>query len=237
AEEVVFFDVSGRFIASSAWTSRSAEQPEAVVFAEAVAQAREGRLGRELIAGDGSVPASYVFASAVRLADGDVGVVAVRVDLASVEQAWALSKDALIATDEEGRIVMANRADWRGRHLTVAPRAAASPRVVDATARVDALALVPRDRSDFSLVRHVNGRQPREFLHLTQSLAVLGWDVSVLSDTAAAHTQAVKATIIAVLVCLLLAAAGWMALERRSQVLRRMRDDRAAALRLERRVR
>lgn len=235
AQEVVFLDISGRTIASSAWPSQGPHSAGLNMFDTAFHEAMEGRLGRQLLRGDALQAGSYVFASAVRSGGQTVGAVAVRVDLASVEQAWALSKDPLLALDDSGVVVVTNRPSWRGRKVVEAPDGAQNP----------ALAGVPPSpmhlhshlRSSFEIVRLDDGAARLEALRLTKPLAVLGWQVSTLANTQIATSQTSKAWIIAALVCLLITGAGWAALEKRKATVRKMRDDRAAALRLERRVR
>lgn len=233
AREVVFLDALGRPLSSSAWAGRNVSGGPLPEFPSAFAEAMEGRLGRELLPGDAFSTASYVFASAVRTNGIEVGVVAVRVDLASVEQAWALSKDPLVAVDDRGEIIVTNRPQWRGRKfvdITTSELRGRTPSIAD-------ISYQRRSRSGFDLIRLNDGDRTLNALHLAQPLPLLGWTVATFSDTTLAHSQAEKATIIALLACLLLCGIGWVALERRRATLRRMRDDRAAALRLERRVR
>ncbi|MXN65229.1 sensor histidine kinase [Stappia sp. GBMRC 2046] len=235
AQEVVFLDMSGRTIASSAWPSQGPHSAGMQTFDTAFSEAMEGRLGRQLLRGDALRAGSYVFASAVRSGGETVGAVAVRVDLASVEQAWALSKDPLVALDDGGVVVVTNRPSWRGRRMVETTRGV---EYADATSgSPSSIFLDARLRSGFDIVQLDDGAIRLDALRLTKPLTVLGWEVSTLANTQIARSQTSKAWIIAALVCILLAGTGWAALERRKATIRKMRDDRAAALRLERRVR
>ncbi|WP_176222897.1 ATP-binding protein [Aurantimonas sp. 22II-16-19i] len=79
---------------------------------EAIAAARQGRLGRQsLVLPDGE--RAYVFVAPVRRGDSLGGFIALVVDLENVEATWALSKNTVYVTDRSGRIFLSNRRDWR----------------------------------------------------------------------------------------------------------------------------
>jgi two-component system C4-dicarboxylate transport sensor histidine kinase DctB len=70
-----------------------------------------------------------------------------------------------------------------------------------------------------------------------RTLPVLDWRIAAFADLSDAVSQARKATAIAVLLMLLLSGGAWVAADRRQAALRRMRENRLSALRLERKVR
>ncbi|MAU95878.1 MAG: hypothetical protein CMP81_08320 [Fulvimarina sp.] len=79
---------------------------------EAIAAARQGRLGRQsLVLPDGE--RAYVFVAPVRRGASLGGFIALVVDLENVEATWALSKNTVYVTDRSGRIFLSNRRDWR----------------------------------------------------------------------------------------------------------------------------
>ncbi|WP_417772876.1 sensor histidine kinase [Stappia sp.] len=237
AGEVAFFDRDGGLIASSHLVPRLALDYPHDIGLVPFAEALQGRLGRAYKSGTASMPGSYVFASAVRDRTGVVGVVAVRISLAEVEQAWALTAAPIVAFDAEGRIVASNRADWRGRALAgridardvpsrLQPAPVGSPEAADAPVR-----------GAQALVRFRGEEQHGPYLMVQRSLPVLDWHIAAFADTSDARSQTQKATAIAILACLLLSGTAWIAADRRQAALRRMREDRLSALRLERRVR
>ncbi|SDU37295.1 ATP-binding protein [Stappia sp. ES.058] len=232
AQEVAFLDDTGNLIASSYMEPRY-RAPAAQWFASIpLTDAFQGRLGRAYRPGafDGA-PGSYLFASGVRNGVSVAGAVMVRVGLAEVEQAWALSKGPLVAIDAGGRIVATNRADWRGKTfsqvLASAGRLSSGARAtLEAASGEEAVRVGLRD-----------GSVQEPHVMMARRLPVLDWRIVAFSNATDARSQAMKATAIAVLVCLLLSGIGWVAIERRQLAMRRMREDRLAALRLERRVR
>lgn len=235
AQEVAFLDAAGQVLSSSAWPGAPLAPRLKQEFPTAFQEAMEGRLGRELLRGDANRAASYVFATAVRVRGRELGVVAVKVDLAAVEQAWALSKDPLVATDAADEIVVTNRPEWRGRKVRKLAGRAIAPQSGEVSLE-GPIELRAKPSSGFDLVHIDDGARRLDVLRLSQPITVLGWRVATYSDITLARSQATKATIITVLVCLLLAGLGWVMLERRRQTMRRMREERAAAQKLEQRV-
>ena len=235
AREVTFLDTNGTVVASSHLSSRIDPGREEVVDPMPLAEALQGRLGRAYRRGTGGAPGSYVFASAVRDGSVVIGVVAVRVSLAEVEQAWALSPAPILAIDEAGEIVATNRPDWRGQPVVRRLERLGSERVPQSSAGAAADADAAATEAAYVRLRDVPRRGP--FLMMTRTLPVLDWRIAALADTADARSQGDKVAAIAVLVCLLMSGIAWVAAERRVAVMRRMREDRLSALRLERKVR
>lgn len=225
AEEIRFLDAHGNLIASS--------DPKAVgnrfdaEILQAANQAREGRLGRQLLVTNPGQPASYVFAAAVRLDTQVVGIVAARVGLELVEQAWALTRDPVVAVDRSGVIVASNQVAWRGLRIVEGAQA-------EAAGTLQATPVLHGTQQLSSLVGE-DGR--RLYLKVGMPLAVLGWSVAVFADTTLAGREAATATVVAILLCIVASGILWALIERRRQFVQRMRSQRAAALRLERRVR
>lgn len=228
AEEVWFLSLDGAPIASSTSGGVSVTSGGKNAIPTAFRQALQGQLGRELLPGTQTRSASYVFASPVRRDNGLAGVLAVRVSLADVEQAWALSKDPIVAVDAGGTVVVSNVQNWRGRRfsdLDTNLGAVASPVPVETTDAGQSAALAP--------VR----TERRSHLQIATNLPVLGWSVLILADTTEARQQSVWAMVIALLLCVIGAGIVWAMLSRREELARRLRRDRAEAIRLERRVR
>jgi len=226
AEEVWFLDRNGASIISSNTGPEAVATSGSAAIPQAFEQALQGQLGREVLSGSGSVPASYVFASRIRSDPELDGVVAVRVSLADVEQEWALSKDPIVAVDQSGTILVTNIPVWRGRKLS----SILSDRVE--TALLDTLG-----PETVQLVAAEGYPPGHTFARLEMELPVLGWNVLIFADTSGARAQAAKAMLIAVLLLVIALGGLGILIERRARLVRRMREDKAAALRLERRVR
>ncbi len=225
AEEIRFLSADGSLIASSEFDAVGS--PLDSEIRQAVDQAREGRLGRQLLVTTPGRPASYIFASAVRSDDEIVGVVAARVDLGRIEQAWALSRDPVLALSQSGRIIVTNRPKWRGLQLAL-----------DGTrAELDTLRGRTERRGPHLMVTLPDEGGRRLYLQASKVLPVLGWSVAVFFDASSVTRQVTTAVLIAVLLTLLATGLIWIVVERRLRMDAQLRGERAAALRLERRVR
>ncbi|PLX35981.1 MAG: sensor histidine kinase [Hyphomicrobiales bacterium] len=246
AEDVRFLTPQGETLAGSGARTGAggfADIHRAPFFLAAL----EGRLGRAFLKRPSARHGSYLFAAPVRDGTTVVGVVVVQVSLEAVEQAWVLSKDPVVVTDAGGRIVLTNRARWRGQGLgdienEGSANRVAAPVVSMETATSDpaaAAAPMPAESPDgFTLVRlREDDGSVKRYLEASAFLPLYGWTLHVYADTALATIEAANAFLVVLLVGIVLVAIVWMLMERRRRFVRQMRLDKANALRLERRVR
>ena len=167
AEEIWLMDASGKVIVSSQESVPANAIGGAATIPHAFTQASQGQLGRELIPGTPETPSNYVFASPLRRGDTFLGVLAVRVSLDDVEQAWALSKDPILALDGRNRVVVSNVPELRGKTRDE----------LDPSWNVADLSLAGRMRL---LIPAAGARNSH--MQLTSSLPVLEWEVRTLVD-------------------------------------------------------
>lgn len=224
AEEVWFLDRNGDVIVSSTNNDLTATGSGRAAIRVVFRQAIQGQLGRQLLPGTQNRPASYVFASAVREHDAVAGVIAVRVGLADVEQAWALSKDPIVALDSSGSVVVTNVPAWRGKQFSELSE--------------ESNVVVSRGDGELTEVMKLTDRsRGKSHLQLATRLPALDWSVVILAETTEARRQSARAMVIAILLCIIAGGAVWAMLARREELARRHRRDKASSLRLERRVR
>ncbi len=221
AEEVWIMDPQGKVSVSS----RSGVPAGAIGGSETIQmafeQARQGQLGRQLIPGTPISPSNYVFASPLRRNNVLVGVLAVRVSLDDVEQAWALSKDPIVAINSSGKVVVTNVSFWRGKQFD------------DIDPGSDIADLTLPGRLELLLPA---ARNAGLHMQLAEDLPVLGWEVRTLVNIKDARQRAGWAMLVALLVCVIAAGGIWVLIARREAFMRQTRRNRASALRLERRV-
>jgi two-component system, NtrC family, C4-dicarboxylate transport sensor histidine kinase DctB len=221
AEEVWLMDLAGKVIVSSQDGIPAGSIGGSTTIPQAFEQAKQGQLGRQLIPGTPGEPSNYVFASPLRRNGQLVGVLAVRVSLEDVEQAWALSKDPLLALDDDGRVVVTNIADWRGQPWTG----------LNSGGDIAQLSFVGR----LELLLPTTAAADN-FMQLKANLPVLGWEVRTLVNIEDARQRSGWAMLVALLVCVIAAGGVWFLIVRREEFTRQERRNRAAALRLERTV-
>jgi len=222
AEEVWLMDTLGRVIVTSRHGAPFGAIGGAAAIPEAFEQAKQGQLGRELVPGSPQSVANYVFASPLRDGDRLIGILAVRVSLEDVEQAWALSKDPILAVDGDGRVVVTNVPGWRGKLASD----------IDFGRNIAGLSGLARLSLLLPAAGHGNN-----YMQMATSLPVLGWDVRTMVSIDEARQQSGWAMVAALLGCVIAAGGLWIVLLRREEFSRQIRRDKTAALRLERRVR
>ncbi|MEM5583197.1 ATP-binding protein [Roseibium sp. AS2] len=221
AEEVWLMDAGGNVVVSSRDGVAAGSIGGAEKIRQAFDQAMQGQLGRQLIIGTPETSSNYVFASPLRRGHTIVGVLAVRVSLDDVEQAWALSKDTIFALDTSGRVVVTNVPEWRGKQVD-ALDTGRNIAGMSATGRLKLL-LPPAIAPDYHL-------------RLSKNVAALGWQVRSQVAIEDARHRSGWALLVALLVCVIAAGGIATLIARRAEFVRQERRARAEALRLERRV-
>ncbi|WP_422374008.1 sensor histidine kinase [Roseibium sp.] len=221
AEEIWLMDATGNVVVSSQAGVPAGSIGGADQIRQAFDLALQGQLGRQLLPGTPVRASNYVFASPLRQGNEIAGVLAVRVSLDDVEQAWALSKDTIFALDTSGRVVVSNVPEWRGKLVSELN--------------------LGRDIADLSLFEGVELLLPAapsgdHHMQLNEDVAVLGWQVRSLVDITDARQRSGWAMLVALLVCVIMAGGLAILIARRAEFVRQERRTRAAALRLERRV-
>ncbi|MCR9136512.1 MAG: ATP-binding protein [Alphaproteobacteria bacterium] len=208
AKEVAFLYPDGRVLA----TAHDLFAEDISAQGQLLTAARQGRLGRQAISLE-SGERIYGFASGVWDDGRLLGILAVYVDFDPVEATWSLSTNPIFVTDRSGLVFLTNRPAWRLKPASTLMSGATSAR------------------------RMFLGGDQIPHGDVTRTLPLLGWELHVLSDERPLATARWTGGVIAALVCLLLGAVMAFFIQRREANTLRMRQDRAAALRLERLVR
>jgi len=210
AIDVGFFTPEGETVAT-AWAFLA---QQTVANNELLAAPMQGRLGRASISGaDGR--RAYAFSSPIRDGARIGAILVVAAPLESIEQTWALSANPIFAVNRAGQFVAGN---------------------LLARSREAEIRSALRDSAPGQPILAESG-DGRGFLPFRRHIALMDWSLYVLepADSIAAPARN-AATVAALSVALVLI--GLLALISRLQdIRRRRRFERAAALRLERRVR
>ena len=225
AHAIAVSGANGRIFASSlrgfSGLAVSADISQQVHFAVAA----EGRLGRQTIV----TPAGrrlYLFSSAIRTGEVLLGVVTVAVDLERLEQPWTLTRDIVLAYEPDGLIVLSNREELRLQSLARAAKAAGS-----------GPALIIEGAGQGQVVRISNADLSGRFVMSVREVPALDWAMIDLANAAPISQRATTIGGLAGMAGLLLSGGVLAVLQRRRNLARKLRDDRATALRLERLVR
>jgi len=194
--------------------------------APAFARALHGALGSaHYVNRDGR--RMYTFGAPVFTGGGPVlGAILVTLDLSEIEGNWPADPSAVFFTDQSGvvyassrsELILAQRNSGPGGGVSFPPYRSYS---------VDAHGLWDIDGGRYL---------PRQAMHLTQPLPVIGMTGEILIDTAPARRIAFLQAAVAGALALALAAMLLVAKERRRTLARRLQDEAAANARLEARV-
>ncbi|WP_455373838.1 sensor histidine kinase [Limibacillus halophilus] len=247
ADELRIIRSDGEIVGSGGPVNRAHVSSGNLAYRSYFIDAMQGRLGRFInlrVKEEEGERRSYIYASPVRDGTQIIGVLALEVGLAQVESAWFLSPDPVGALDDGGQVLLSNRAELIAQRLAApAPLAEsppASPALPDSGAAPAASleATAPDQADAVKLVRpDLPGLDAKSWIEVDRPMPVLGWTLRMLADPSPATGQAVQASVIAFLIYLLGAGALLVVLNRRADLVRRVRSERASALRLERRVR
>jgi two-component system C4-dicarboxylate transport sensor histidine kinase DctB len=248
ADELRIIRSDGEIVGSGGPVNRAHVSRGNLAYRSYFIDAMQGRLGRfiNLRANEEEGERrSYIFASPVREGSRIVGVLALEVGLAQVESAWFLSPDPVGALDDSGQVLLSNQANLIAQRLPAPAPLAESPPASPALPEAGAPGGVPAESArtqssagEVKLVRPaLPGLEEKSWIEVDRPMPVLGWTLRMLADPTPATGQASQAAVIAFLIYLLGAGAILVVLNRRADLVRRVRSERASALRLERRVR
>ncbi|AEQ51800.1 sensor histidine kinase [Pelagibacterium halotolerans] len=199
----------------------------------------DGGEGRFFALGTTSFKRGYYFGAPV-LVDGEFkGVVAVKVDVDSIEETWRGGDYLIVVTDPEGIIFMSSRADLLyNSMLPLTPDRLARTAETRRYANAELAELPFRETGDerHRLISIEREETASEYLVVSEAMPEADWTVSVMLDTASARAQALTTTIIALLAIALGTLAGAIYAQRRARLRERMHLQREAKEMLERRV-
>lgn len=199
-----------------------------------------GGEGRFFGLGTTSRKRGYYFGAPIRREGEVLGVVALKIDVDTIEDSWRAADYEIIVTDPQGIVFMASRRAW---HFgTLAPLTKAMYAEVAATRRYDGNPLAPLPLSPAGqfrgndLLRLTEPEGSREFMVLSEAMPQAGWTVNVLMDTASARAQAWTTTLSALLAVGLATLGLAVYLQRRARMRERLDMQREAQAQLEHRV-
>lgn len=189
--------------------------------------------------GTTSFKRGYYFGAPVMVDGRALGVVAVKVDVDSIEETWQGSDYKIVVNDPEGIIFMSSHPAWLYHSLLPL-----TPERLERTARTRRYANAGLHELSYSsaregphqLFRFAEQTAPGEYLVVSEEMPEADWTVSVLLDTASARAQAITLTIIALLGIALGTLAATVYGQRRARLSERLELQREAKELLERRV-
>ncbi|WP_273688539.1 sensor histidine kinase [Ketogulonicigenium vulgare] len=190
--------------------------------------------------GTTSLRRGYYYSADIQTDTGTAGVIALKVDVESIESAWHGADYEIVVTDPSGIVFMSGRPDWLFSALLPLTderlvRTQATRRYADAD-----LTELPLLRSETrrgrALMTLVRSGPNIEYLVASEAMPEADWTVQVLVDTGPARLQARVAVAITLLAFSLSVAGMLLWLQRRAALRERQSHQREVQEQLERRV-
>ncbi len=214
--------------------------------------AMAGQPGRYFALGTTSQRRGYYFSAPVDGSggegpDGPIGVVAVKMDIESLETDWYAAADEIIVTDDNGIIFMASQPDWLYRSL--APLDEATVETIWASRKYPTTKMMPLG-AGFREIGVAGSRLATipdggrgggngggtGFVMTDLAMPQAGWTIHILSPRARVTAQTYGAVTTIVLVLLIFALGIAYILQRRARLVERLQVQRDAQAELEKRV-
>ena len=186
--DIYLMDRNGLTIAASNWKHDNPFIGNNFSYRPYFQEAMRGRLGRYFALGTTSSKRGYYFAFPVRKSMDILGVVAIKINIDTVEQNWAHREESFMISDPDGVIFITSTPEWRYRTFELLPPEQ-QKKIVDSKR-------YPNTRFETlgtNIENIANGRQllqltpPREseeksYLRQFHFMRDAGWYVNILTD-------------------------------------------------------
>ena len=216
--DVYLMDARGVTLAASNWQKELTFVGRNFAFRPYFIEAMQGGAGRYYALGTTSGRRGFYFSYPVGAAESPLGVVVVKIDIDTLENAWRSQDSELVVTDPDGVIFISTRPQWRFRTLQplradTIERIRASRRYPDAelTAVFGA-----QQKALVSGARILEGvrSDAAGYISLATDMPQAGWRVQLLMSQKVVNPQVWQARLFAMTLLLLLATAGWLFAQR-----------------------
>ncbi len=234
--DVYLMDVTGLTLAASSYRKERSFVGRNFSFRPYFTQAVEGGLGQYFAMGTTSGERGYFFAAPVIDNTRILGVVAIKFDVRSFENAWGGEAGDIVVTDLSDIIFMSNREEWHFKSL--APLRGEIFNIIAETRQypLERVTLLNVSREDLGDGHELITIEGEDFVLSSQTLAAVGWHVLHLAPAGPARTQAALLLLMAGLLLLLAILIGTIFLQRRARARERAAEQVRATEILEQRV-
>jgi len=189
ASDTYLLDKNGLTIAASNWKSQHPFVGQNFSYRPYFQEAMQGRMGRYFALGTTSSLRGYYFAYPVRDGETVLGVLAIKVNIDSVEDNWGREDQTFIVTDADGVIFLATNPDWHFRTLTPLPTALhqkviASRRYPNAPlTSLEAVRVQTLESGAIIELKPPKGGKSKKYLLQNTAMPQAGWTVQILTET------------------------------------------------------
>lgn len=241
ASDTYVMNLDGLTVASSNFEKATSFVGKNFSYRPYFTDALKGRLSRYFALGTTSLKRGYYYAAPVHIDEKIFGVVTVKVNVDQFETPWHSRDHVVLVTDEHGIVFMSSQKDLLYKSLK--PLSDAQTESIRRSrkyhhASFSPLPLTRKGKAaGAERVSLPGADEPVEYLLQSRPMPEEGWEVKILTRTASAHNQALIISASAFLVLLSTMLAIAYLVQRRQQLLERMRSQAKSRDELERRVR
>ena len=227
-EAIYLMDLSGLTIAASNHQAPQTFLGQNYGFRPYFKEAAAGRRGEFFAIGATTSRPGYFIAEAVRNDAGDVrGVVALKIDLVSLTEAWAEGGESVLVANSDGVVVLSSERRWLYHALAPIPASRRAEIVAGRQFAGEPLDLLDW-RAQGSGTAELDGRR---YLHVTLPVQRRGWSLHYLADGGRVWERAWLTVVVAAIVAAaLLAFALFLRSERIRAALKASQADRKQLL-------
>ncbi|MCB1789376.1 MAG: sensor histidine kinase [Gammaproteobacteria bacterium] len=232
ALDVYLMDANGVTLAASNWQDELTFVGRNFSFRPYFSEAMQGRPGRYYALGTTSGRRGYYFSYPVGDVGKPLGVVVVKIDIDTLENAWRNKGTELIVTDPDGVIFVATRPEWRYR--TLRPLQADVVARIRESRRYPVAELTPLH---YELVKHlpsgvrelrVGEARGAGYIARAAEMPDAGWRVELLVSQEVIAPQVWQTRLFTMSMLMLLMTAVWLYAGRRRQQREREAERREA---------
>lgn len=195
----------GLTIAASNWKEKLSFIGNNFSYRPYFQEAMRGKLGRYFAIGTTSSKRGYYFAYPVKKDEDILGVVAIKIDIDSIEQKWADRDESFLVSDPDGVVFITTNPEWRYKTFqplppTVLKNIEENRRYPDTPLTPLAESIVPYE-NDIQIITidGGKGKGKRRIMKQSQLMPHAGWNVHILSDTREIQTRVLLGNILVTL--------------------------------------
>lgn len=119
ASDTYILDTAGRTIAASNWNNENSFIGQNFSYRPYFQDALQGKPGKYFALGSRSTLRGYYFSYPITYKEKISGILALKIDIDSVETGWGNKDQEFLVTDMDGVIFLSTNKDWRFHTLTV----------------------------------------------------------------------------------------------------------------------
>lgn len=225
-DAIYLMDMNGLTVAASNWDAELTFLGQNYGFRPYFQNAAKGERGEFFAIGATTSRPGYFIAEPVRSVAGDIiGVIAIKLDLNNLSNAWSNSGELAFVTNQDGIVVLASNPDWRYR--AIEPLSGDKRNTILAARQFGTQPLTELDWHDAG--EDVINLDNQTYLHVATPLVRSDWQLHYLADIArVTERTTVLVASLAAIFLLVLAIAIFQRSQRIKQALQDSQADRRA---------